>query len=747
MDHSRSLIIDRTLANRATPEDDDSIDLLRLWRTVWRAKWNIGAFVVTVTMLAVLLVLNMTPQYQAGATLLIEERNPKVLSFQQMYDSAASGGSEYLLTQLGLLQSRALAERVVDKLNLDQHPLFDPRQQPQPAFDPRAWLKSAQLSQLLPGATPQELEPEPTISDEMAFTAATYALRQRINVNAVGKSQLISVGVELPDAQLAAQVANALAESFIESQLEASMNTALATAGWMNNRLEELREKLQNAENALQAYREQEGLVDVDGVSTISANELALTSNRMIDARRQRAEAESQYRQVQSLARGDLDRAASEPAVLGNPLIQQFKADQARAQAKVEELSRRYGEKHPTMLAARSELAAATSSLREQVKQVVAGIERNYQLAVANENSLRQSYDRNKVQIQEISRKEFKLRELQRDVDSNRTLYETFLTRLKETAATSDIDSANARIIDHAMPPLRPAKPRKSLIVAIAIVLASIVGVGLTLLLEALNNTFKSPEDVETKLNAPVLGIVPLVPRKQRHKVMHLFEQDADKYFCESIRTLRTSLVLSAMDTPRPIVLVTSSLPDEGKSTVATNLASSMAHLESVLLVDADLRRPTLARNFDLPVGTPGLANLIAGTATLDECLKRIGNIDVLPAGMVPPNPLELLSSPRLAQLLETLKGRYQRIIIDSPPTQAVSDTLLLATHSSALIYVIRAHSTPIPLVQKGVGQLLQNNAPVTGMVLNQVNLKSAGKYNYDYAKHYSAYATSAPSN
>lgn len=739
MDHSRSLIIDRTLATRATPEDDDTIDLLRLWRTVWRAKWNIAAFVITVAMLTVLLVLNMTPQYQASTTLLIEERNPKVLSFQQIYDPSASG-SEYLLTQLGLLQSRALAERVVNKLDLSTHPLLDPRQRPAPAFDPRAWLRSTQL---LPGSTPDE----EAISDEMAFTNATIGLMRRTSVQAMGKSQLISISVELPDPELAARAANTLADSFIESQLDASMTMALSTANWMNSRLEELREKLQNAENELQAYREQEGLVDVDGVATISANELALTSNRMIDARRQRAEAESQYRQVQSLARGDLDRAASEPAVLGNPLIQQFKADQARAQARVEELSRRYGEKHPTMLAARSELAAATSSLREQVKQVVAGIERNYQLAVANENSLRQSFNHNKAQIQEISRKEFKLRELQRDVDSNRTLYETFLTRLKETAATSDIDSANARVIDYAKPPLRPAKPRKSLIVALAVVLATLVGVGLTLLLEALNNTFKTPEDVESKLNAPVLGIVPLVPRKNRHKVMHLFEEDADKHFCESIRTLRTSLVLSAMDTPRPIVLVTSSLPDEGKSTVASNLASSMAHLESVLLIDADLRRPTLARNFDLPVGTPGLANLIAGTATLDECLRRIGNIDVLPAGMVPPNPLELLSSPRLAQLLETLKGRYQRIIIDSPPTQAVSDTLLLATHSSALIYVIRAHSTPIPLVQKGVGQLLQNNAPITGMVLNQVNLKAAGKYNYDYTGHYHAYAGNTASD
>jgi capsular exopolysaccharide synthesis family protein len=477
-------------------------------------------------------------------------------------------------------------------------------------------------------------------------------------------------------------------------------------------------------------------------VGTISAAELSGTGDRMIDARRQRAEAESQYRQVQGM-QGNWERLASVPAVLGNPLIQSFKTEEARARAKVEELSRRYGPKHPTMQAARSELSAASASLRAQVEQVVAGIERNYQLAVANENSLQSSFDANKSQIQDISRKEFKLRELQREVDANRTLYETFMNRLKETTATSDLDSSNVRVIDKAVTPGGPIAPQKSRIVLIAAVLAGIFGIGLTLLLDFLSNTFRSSDDVESRLDLPVLGILPLLKNLERSDLVHMFESNKDKSFAESVRTIRTSVVLSGVDHPHKVLVVTSSLPGEGKSVVAANLAFALGQMEKVLLIDSDLRRPSLGKSFKFPVGTPGLANLIAQTAQLGECIKTVGGIDVISAGTVPPNPLELLSSERFSQVLELLKGKYERIIIDSPPIQAVSDAMVLATQSDSLIYVIKSDATHIPVVEKGVGQLLQKNVPIKGVVLNQVDIKKAKKSGYHYGGYYDYYGYS----
>jgi succinoglycan biosynthesis transport protein ExoP len=742
---SNTQVIERNQIAQRQDEGDDEIDLLKLWHTVWHRKWSIITLVLVVTMVTILAVFAVTPVYRAVATLLIEQKAAKVVSIEQVYGLDGTS-SEYLQTQFELLKSRSLAERVVRQLNLTTSAEFDPRQQPKPLIDIKGLLANFDFNQVIPATMPADLEAEAAASESEIFDEVTIEFMKRINIAPQGKSQLVKIEVDMTDAKLAAAAANALANGFNESQLEATMEMSMTATNWMNSRLSELRVKLKDAEGRLQGYREAENLVDVGGVGSvgsISAAELNFTSERMIDARRQRAEAESQYRQVQAMRSGGWERLASIPAVLGNPLIQQFKTDEAKAKAKVDELSRRYGARHPAMDAARSDLNAASASLRSQVEQVVAGIERSYQLAAANEGSLQASFNTNKAQIQTISRKEFKLRELQREVDANRALYDTFMTRLKETAATSNIDSTNARLVDAAVVPAEPVKPKKSLIVAIAALLAGFIGVGLTLLLDALNNTFKSTEQVEARLNIPVLGILPLVKAKQRSELARMFSRDQDKSFSESIRTIRTGVVLSGLDHPHKVIVITSSVPGEGKSTVSVNLAFALGQMERVLLVDADLRRPTLAKSFEFPVGTAGLANLIAGTARLEECIKSVDGIDMISAGAVPPNPLELLSSPRFAKALEVLKSKYDRIIIDSPPTQAVSDAVVLSTFADSLIYVVKSDATHIPLVQKGIGQLLQNNAPVNGIVLNQVDIKKAKKYGYTYSGYYDYYGYS----
>ncbi|MGY2260269.1 GumC family protein [Pseudomonas sp. SDO55104_S430] len=758
MDNSPSTYFERPLQALAPAqhhhlEEKDTIDLLKLWRVIWRAKWNIGWLVLLCSALAVAVVSSITPQYVGSTTLLIKDTTPPPLNFQQTVDK---GGPtpDYLQTQLALLQSRDLAERAVRTLKLTTNPLTDPRQQSQSWFKPRQWLADLNAGQWLPGLgflTPVPANP----SEADVFNLVTQDFMRRTSVKFVGKSQLIEIEVELPDPQLAAAAANALAQGFLDSQFDTSQKSAQTTTSWMNTRLVELRDNLRKAEDKLQAYREEQGLVDVDGVSTISANELQMTGNRMIDARRDRAEAESQYRQVQGLSNGDLSRLSSVPAVLSNPLVQQFQAELAKAQAKVEELSGRYGPKHPSLISARSELRTATESLRIQVRQVIAGIEHQYQLAVASEDALRKSFNTNKSQIQDISRKEFQLREYQREVDTSRALYETVITRLKETAATSDMDSTKARIVDPAIAPTEASKPRKTLIVAIVALLAAVIGVALAFLFDALNNTFKTDDTIESTLNIPLLSVVPLVAKKSRRQLARLFDDNDNPRFSETIRNLRTWLMLQESETPSQVVLVTSTVPEEGKSTIANNLASSLTSLERVLLIDADMRQPTLSLNFDFPPESPGLANVIAGTARLEDCIRSVGNLDMLTAGhfaspsddlfssprlrsplaqsdpLRQPPPQDLLSSPRLARMLEVLKTRYRHIIIDSPPAEMVSDALLLAQHSDAVIYVVKADSTPVSQVQKHLAMLQQSHAPVFGVVLNQVDLRKARKYGY----------------
>ncbi|KAA0980649.1 GNVR domain-containing protein [Pseudomonas sp. ANT_J28] len=765
MDNSPSTYVERPLhphLHVQHSEESDTIDFLKLWSLIWRAKWNIGWLILLSCLLAMAVVSIITPQYIGSTTLLIKDKTPPLLAFQQVADSGATT-ADYLQTQQALLQSRVLAERAVKKLNLTTHPVTDPRQQPEPWFTPRKWLADLNAGQWLSKLaflTPKQVAP----TEEDIFNDVTQNLMRHTSVKFVGKSQLIEIEVELPDPDLAAAASNALAQGFIDSQIDSSLKSSQTTTSWMNTRLIELRDNLRSAENKLQAYREDQGLVDVDGVATISANELQMTGNRMIDARRNRAEAESQFRQVQGLSNGSLSKLSSVPAVLSNPLVQQFQADLAKAQAKVEELSGRYGPKHPTMLSARSELRTAATSLRLQVQQVIAGIEHQYQLAVASENALRKSFDSNKAQIQDISRKEFQLREFQREVDSSRALYETFITRLKETAATSDIDSAKARIVDPAIVPVEASKPRKTLIVAIVGIVAAVIGVALAFLFETLSNTFKTDETIESTLNIPLLSVVPLVMKKSRRQLARLFDDNGHLRFCETIRNLRTWLMLHSSELPSQVVLVTSSVAGEGKSTIANNLACSLTPLERVLLIDADMRQPTLSLNYDFPSDSPGLANVIAGTARLEDCIRTVGNLDMLLAGdlslpmldllgsprlpplldlpnsLRQPPPQDLLSSPRMARMIEALRLRYRHIIIDAPPAEMVSDALLLAKHSDAVIYVVKAESTPISQAQKGLAMLQQSHVPVFGVVLNQVDLRKARKYGYSHSDRFYSY-------
>jgi len=728
--------------NPLQSQNNDVIDLLPLIKAVWRRKWSIISLVFIVMLLTALVVMSITPTYQASATMQIDPKENKVVSFEQAY--GLSNDNEYLTTQFQLLQSRSLAERVVKKLNLTTNPEFDPRQQKPPILDIKGFIKSFNISQFVPGTKPNDLEAEKEPTEQEILNSVINKFMKTVSISPVPKSQLANINVQMSDPQLAAKAANEIGKEFIKSQLDAAMESSLTATKWMNERLVDIRKKLQDSENKLQAFKEQEGLIDIKGVVTVSADELSAINQRLVDARSKRAEAQSQYNQVKNIKKDDWKRLASVPAVLSHPLIQTFKADEARALAKVDELSKRYGRKHPAMQAAISDLNAAQASLKTQVQQIVAGIQKQYQIASANERSIQNSVNENKEQIKEISKDEFKFRSLQLEVDSNRAIFDTFINRLKETTATSDIESTNARIVDPAVVPEKPIKPKKGLIVILAGLLAGMFAVFLILLLNALNNTFKSTDEIEVATNLPVLGVVPLIKKKPNQHISQLYHKAADKTFSEAIKTIRTGVALSAIENPRKIIVVTSSVPGEGKTSLSVNLSDALRENEKVLLIEADMRRPNIARSFGLPPGTPGLANLIAGTITKEEAIQSLyGGIDTMVAGVVPPNPLELLSTETFKQVLDELKDEYDRIIIDSPPTQAVSDALLLSTFADAVIYVVKAESTSKDLVKKGIGKLLQHQAPMQGTILNQVDIKKAKKHGYGYDGYYDYYGYS----
>ncbi|GAB3108676.1 polysaccharide biosynthesis tyrosine autokinase [Aestuariicella hydrocarbonica] len=718
---------DLTSADQRPEFQEEVIDLRHYWRVLMQHKWNIAALSFVVTLLTVLVVFSMTPVFKASTTVLIESEQAKVLSIEDVYGLNTTN-KEYFLTQFEILKSRDLAERVIRRLKLDTHPLFDPRQR-ESGFSLRALI-------------PVD-DDEAPLTEQEIFDDVFAQFNDALSIEPVRNTQLVKINFESADPKLAAAITNTLADVFIESYMEAKLSATRKAADWLGERLGDLRDTLQASEERLQDYRESAELVDVQGVQTMGAEELEQLTQRYVEARRNLTELQNIAEQVQSLGGSPtIDQLMAIPSVLRHPLVQSLKQSQAEAERKVAELSKRYGPKHPKMKAAMSESSQALGELKRQVQRVGSGLQADYRAAMQTERTFAAQLDDAKKRLQGINRKEFKLRELEREVQTNRQLYDMFMKRAKETDEAGGLQAAHARVIDPAVAPRLPVKPKKALIALLAMVASGMLGVMLAFLQDALNNTVRTPDDVDEKLRAPMLGFLPLVKSNKSEQAFEGFLSDGKSNFAEAIRTIRTGLMLSNLDEPHKITVITSSVPNEGKSTVSLNLAEAVGQMEKVLLIDADMRRPTLAKTIGLPRSAPGLSNLVAGTADFKDCVHKLPNstVDVITAGVVPGNPLELLSSKRFAQVLQKLSERYDRILIDSAPTHAVSDAMVLSTYADALVYVVKADDTAAPLAAKGINRLKEVGATITGVVLNQVDVEKTSNYGSYYAGYYQGY-------
>ena len=711
------------------------IDLSYYWQVIRRQLGKIITFSAVVTLIAVLVSLVMTPVYKSTSTIMIEAEEAKILSIEEVY--GLSGASdEYFLTQFEILKSRELAKRVVLAMNLIEVAEFNPYH---PANE-----KSFSLKEMILG------EPEPPTDEDIlaktidAFWAAT-------EISPVRKTQLVKVSVFSESPELARRAADVMAQQYIESQLDAKIELTQQAAGWLSDRLGGLKEKLELSERRLQEYREQNNLVDVEGVDTLVAKEIDQITEKLVDARSKRLELQSTYEQLQSLGELTFDNLSGLPNIISNPVVVKMRENETAAELKVSELKKRYGPLHPKMIAAESDLQAVRDSVLTQMKRIATSIESNYLVAKNKEDSLASALGDAKSDARNINRTEFTLNEYVREVRTNRQLYETFFNRVSETTATGDLQTANARVVDPAVLADEPVKPNKKLIVLLALVVSGMFGVALAFLLDILDSTIKNAEDVDRKLGVPMLGLLPLVGRNKKNapaveQLVRAFVDKGHDGFRESVRTLRTSLTLAGMEKPANVILLTSSVPAEGKTTTSCNIAEAFGQMEKTLLIDCDMRRPSVAKKLGLPGARPGLSNAVAYPETLDDCIQSVPElgIDVISAGPIPPNPLELLASKNFREILETLRGRYQRIIIDSAPMQAVSDALYLSTLVDGVVYVVKADSTKDKMAQNGLARLDDNNARILGVALNQVNIDRELKYAGAYSGLYDTYGYSS---
>ena len=699
-------------------------DLAEFWRALGRRKYLIIGLVAAALLLSGVVVFILTPIYRATTTLLIESKEANIVSIEQVY-----GGDtrrlEYLATQNAILGSRPIAEAVVDKLGLAKHPEVVAS-----GFKPFAGRMREK--------------------DQASSVRGTVdAYLQQLTIEPVQGTQLVRVHFDSPDPKAAAAIANQHAQAYVEGTLDARVAMTELAASWMRQRLEEMRQDLAASERRLQDFREQQKIVDAQGLRALPTQKINDLSARLVGVRESLSSAQISYQQVTRA--GSSEDLQQIPAIGSDNGVRRAQETVARAEQTVAEIEQRYGPQHPRMIAAQAELASALQTLENQRRSAAERIRVNFEAARSQEAALAAELEAARSQYQEIGRKESQLNNLQRAVDTNRHLYELFYKRLSETTATEDLRTANARVVEPALVPSMPSKPRKGLIIALSCFVALVIGVAAALVLELVSNTIKSVSDGEERLKRPVLAGIPLLKGDASQSVSVLADaaenQTEDWRFTEAVRTIRTAIALDNIDKANNLILITSAVRGEGKSTMALNLARTFALSERTLLLDSDLRRPSIGRMAGAPRNTAGLSEVLADQARLKDCLihTHVKNLDILPTGLIPPDPLQLLSSQRLSRALSVLSNEYTHIILDSPPLLAVSDAAVLSRHVTSVLMVVKAGSTRLTQVKRSLEMLDRAAAPVIGIALNQLDVRQARQYG-DYGETYESASDPATS-
>ncbi|HEX4883203.1 MAG TPA: polysaccharide biosynthesis tyrosine autokinase [Casimicrobiaceae bacterium] len=725
---------------QAAAPADETPEYLEYWRAIMLRKWSILLFALLGAALAAVVVMRMTPVYRSSATLLIETDVAKLAPVADLATGIGAYYREYFQTQAEVLRSRDIAQRVIARLGLDTHPEFDPRQR-QPSAMPgwlaaplstaRAWFDAT----LGPYLRPEGAQaPRAGAADAGVSVEVLRRFADGLVVAPVRQSQLIRVSFDAHDPALAAAIANATAQAYIQADVEARAAVSESTGEQINQRLEELRATLNASERALQAYRDREGMLDNKSTALGgTVRQLDEITQKLVDARVRRTEAEQAYHQVRT---GEATNYESVPAVVKSAAIQRAKEVEADAEKKLAEVSQRYGPDHPRYAAAQSDLVAARANTRRQVQNLVASIVKEYEAARATEKSLEDGLAQAKGAIQSLNRKEIQLGALEREAATNRQIYQAFLSRSRETTAAKNVQASHARLVEQAVPALLPVRPKKTLTVTLAGVGSLLLALIVAVIVYRLNNTVQTSEDVERKLGRRLLSTLPYIPRRHRDRRGQLVLDHPHGLYAESVRGASTEVLLATMNAPRKVLAVTSSLLDEGKSTFAVNLAHVQARSRNVLLVEGDMRRPSFGKLMKLPPGQKGLADALAGTAPLEDCVALVEgtSLHVIPAGRCPQHPQELLLAPAFATLMDTLRSRYDTVVVDCPPVQLVADALVIGAQASGVIFVVRANETPVPMARKALKRVASAGIPIVGVVLNRQHVKRAEKYYGEYS-------------
>ncbi|MCL6594787.1 MAG: polysaccharide biosynthesis tyrosine autokinase [Firmicutes bacterium] len=724
------------------------LDLLAYWRVLRKRCWTVLTLFVTVGLLVLIGTLKMQPVFEARGLIEIEKENPNFLTVKELFELETVSDT-YLETQYKVLRSDALARRVIQQLRLDRIPEFNP------AASAAGTVSADSGPEPLPG------------SDTLETTLASY--HQRLAITPVKRSRLVEISFQSHDPELAAAVVNALTDNYIDQSLELRWQAAQKASEWLGQQLDGLKRKLEHSEEELQRYAQENGLLFLETregqPEHILDERLRQLQGELIRAQAERFERESRYRLVEA---GHFHALPGEESQVVEDLLVRL-ADLRRERA---ELATLFTGEYPRVRQLDNQIAELEQLLTAERTRMAERIGNAYRAALAREQLLVRTFAEQQQRRNQMAERSVQYNILKREVETNRQLYEALLQRLKEAGVSSGLKSSNIRVVDRATPPRRPVKPNLLLNLILGSVFGLGLGIGAALLAESVDNSLKSTEEIERYLQIPTLAFIPAEDSLdgRRGAVYGRLPQlpggtwvgrrtqkpngkpalgaspwlridrpeQEHAALAEAFTSLRTSVLLSAADRPPRTLLVTSALPGEGKTTISTNLAISLAQLgQRVLLIDGDMRRPSVHLAFELG-REQGLSSYLSGRAEWMEVVQPTGvrGLDVLVCGPVPPKPAELLSGERMPALLEQAARQYHIVIVDSPPVLHVSDSRVLATLVEGVVLVVKAGATPRERAQRARAAIESVGGHLLGVVLNQLDARFDDAYSYSYYRY-----------
>ncbi len=672
-------------------------------RVLYRRKWPALAVFVIVAAVAIIRAYLAPPVYRATTRILIEKTEVQNLGVVNPLYS--SWDPDFHRTQVQIIRSAATAERAARALAADEQ--FRGRfQGPAAAAGGRA----------------------------PALPELARMIQQGIVATPEKESKIVTISYLAPEPDLAAVIVNTVVKAYVDQLFEMKMSYSRYAIEWMTGKAREEGERLERAERNLQSFMKANDILTIGNRVAVVPERLSELGLELTKAETRRRELEAVYAR---LAAVENDPAAAEAiaAVEGDPAFAAVKAQLLRAEQGLSELSRKYGQKHPAMIAARQDVAALERKKAAEVRRIVLSVKNEMELAAAREEDLRRRLTSGRSDAVAANEKFVRYEELKRAVETNRQFYDTLMSRAKEESLTQQLQGVQVWTLEPAQTPEEPDGPRTARTVLLGLVLGLVGAVGMAFFVEYLDNTVRSADDLELKTGSPVLGVIP--PARGRGKsIEHAMLREPRQPAAESYRALRTSILLSSEEGPPKSLLVSSTAPEEGKTATAVNLAVAIAQSGyRVLLVDGDMRKPRVDGIFDLPNET-GLSTLLQEGGAPAPAEVGVPNLWVLTSGPVPPNPSELLGSKRMDELVRSLREAYDLVVFDSPPFLTVADGLVLARKLDALLLVARAEHSTYNGVRRGIKALRDINVQPLGLVLNAYDERRSGAYYY-YHQHY----------